>query len=273
MKTRIITAAIAAALLLTVLFLPWPMVLTVATSLICVIAVQEALAATGMTAHRGIAAFSLLFALATPFFNRLPGACIVIVCFVYVMALLFLFVKDHKTLTPEKVGVSFFLTVLISISLSCMSYLRTLDEHGLFYVMLALVIAWLADSGAYFVGTFLGKHKLCPEISPKKTVEGLVGGIATSVLFSLFTAWIYQTVFLKDAAVSYWTVLGLALVGAPLSVIGDLFASVVKRHYSIKDFGRMFPGHGGMMDRFDSLLLVFPLVFFTAGYLPIVIGQ
>ncbi len=273
MKTRIITAAIASVLLLTVLFLPWAMVLTVATALISAIAVYENLSVTGMTPYRGATVCSLLFAVSVPFFTRLPDVFMVVVCCAYLIATIMTVVCHHKTLTPQTVGTSFFLTVVVSVSISCMSYLRIMDEHGLFYVMLALVIAWLADSGAYFVGTFFGKHKLCPEISPKKTVEGLVGGIACSVLFSLLTAFIYQTCFLRDAgAVSYWTVLILSLIGAALSVIGDLFASVVKRHYGVKDFGHMFPGHGGMMDRFDSLLLVFPLVFFTARYLPIVIG-
>ena len=132
--------------------------------------------------------------------------------------------------------------------------------------MLALIIAWLADSGAYFVGTFLGKHKLCPRISPKKTVEGLIGGIACSVLFSLFAGWVYQTAVLGDTAhVSYRTILAVSLIGAPLSVVGDLFASLIKRRCNVKDFGNLFPGHGGMMDRFDSLLFVLPVVYLTVS--------
>jgi phosphatidate cytidylyltransferase len=275
MKTRIITAAIGVAALLLVLLAPWTIVLTCGVSFVCGVAVYEVLSVTDMTKHRGIRAVAILFAIIAPFFSRLSGSAIFIICLCYVLALILLHIIYNKTESLEKLSGVFFLSVLVPISLSCLSYLRTAstraDSDGVFYVMLALIIAWLADSGAYFVGTFFGKHKLCPRISPKKTVEGLIGGIACSVLFSLFAGWIYQTVFLGDtAAVSYWTILGLSLVGAPLSVVGDLFASLIKRRCEVKDFGSFFPGHGGMMDRFDSLLFVLPTVYFTVSYLPII---
>ena len=275
MKTRIITALIAAAALLVVLFLPWPVVLTCAMSLICGIAVYEVLSVTKTSRYRVLKAVAILFAVAAPFFSRMSPAAVAAICLVYVLMFLALCVRYSKGVTPKQVGGAFLLSVLISLSLSCVSYLRTTspraDGDGLFYVILAMVIAWLSDSGAYFVGTFLGKHKLCPRISPKKTVEGLIGGILFSVLFSLLTGWIYETAFLDGgASVSYWTILGLSLVCAPLSVVGDLFASLIKRRCGVKDFGKIFPGHGGMMDRFDSLLFVLPVVYITVQFLPIV---
>ncbi|MBR2338948.1 MAG: phosphatidate cytidylyltransferase [Clostridia bacterium] len=275
MKTRIITAIFASAAMLVVLFLPWSIVFTVAVSAICGIAVYEVLSVTKTVQHRGLKVASILFAVLAPFFSRMPSAAVFVVCLVYVLMLIVLYILYSKGVTVEQLGGVFLLSVLIALSLSCASYLRTAssraDSDGLFYVILAMVIAWLADSGAYFVGTFLGKHKLCPRISPKKTVEGLIGGIVCSVLFSLLVGWIYQTWILGEAAaVSYWTILGLSLVCAPLSVIGDLFASIIKRHCGVKDFGKIFPGHGGMLDRFDSLLFVFPVVYFTVRYLPII---
>lgn len=275
MKTRIVTAIFASTAMLVVLFLPWTIVFTVAVSAICGVAVYEVLSVTKAIRHRGLEVVSILFAVLAPFFGRMSSAAVFVICLAYVLLLIVLYVLQSKGVTVEQLGGVFLLSVLIALSLSCASYLRTAgsrsDSDGLFYVILSMVIAWLADSGAYFIGTFFGKHKLCPRISPKKTVEGLIGGIVCSVLFSLLAGWIYQTCFLGDAAkVSYWTILGLSLVCAPLSVVGDLFASLIKRHCEVKDFGKIFPGHGGMLDRFDSLLFVFPVVYFTVRYLPII---
>ena len=136
-----------------------------------------------------------------------------------------------------------------------------------------MIIAWFSDMGAYFVGSFLGKHKLCEKISPKKTVEGFFGGIVTAVLFSLLGAWIYQTAFLTATGqqVNYWLVALVALVTAPISVVGDLSCSVIKRHRGIKDFGNIFPGHGGILDRFDSLIFVAPILYILCQRLPLVV--
>ncbi len=270
MKTRIITGVIAAAALLVVLFLPWTIVLTVAMSFICGIAVHEVLTATKMIGHRGLKVLVIAFALVAPFFDRMTVMEVVTICVGYVLAVILLHLRYHDVLPLEKVGGVFLLSVMIAVSLSCLSYLRNAGIHGLFYVFLALIISWMSDIGAYFIGTFFGKHKLCPNISPKKTVEGLIGGIGFSILMSLFAGFIYQAFFLQDSAVSYWTIFGLALIGAPLSVIGDLFASLIKRRCGIKDFGNFFPGHGGMMDRFDSLLFVLPIVYFAVRFLPII---
>ncbi|MBR5540587.1 MAG: CDP-archaeol synthase [Clostridia bacterium] len=274
MKTRLITAGIAAALFLIVLFLPWSVVLTAATSFICGLAVYEILTVTKVVQHRGLEAAAIVFAVIAPFFSRMNGGWVFIVCLLYVLALVLLTIRYHEAISIDKVGIVFLLSVLISISLSCLSYLRTTgerDSDGLFYVFLALLMAWMADSGAYFVGTFFGKHKLCPRISPKKTVEGLFGGIATSVLVSLLAGLVYESAVLKGTAgVSYGEIFVLALICAPLSVIGDLFASVIKRRCGVKDFGNLFPGHGGMMDRFDSLLFVLPTVLLVVRLFPLV---
>lgn len=126
-----------------------------------------------------------------------------------------------------------------------------------------------ATSGAYFVGTFLGKHKLCPTISPKKTVEGLIGGFVVSVLASVLAGWLYQLYLTSQgitAMVSLWQIALIALLLAPLSVAGDLFASIIKRQCHVKDFGSIMPGHGGVMDRFDSVLFVAPVMFILVHY-------
>ncbi len=277
MKVRLITAGVCIALLLMVVSLP-SLVLACFMSAISAIAVYEILAVTQMAKHISLKVVSLLFAATAPFFAYLPPSLIFLICVVYMLALLILQIVFPEKVPLEKVGGSLLLSVLVAVSLSCVCYLRTAgpdgpeDGTGLFYLMLSLVIAWLTDSGAYFVGTFFGKHKLCPRISPKKTVEGLIGGIVCSVLCSLFTAWIYQTCFLGAAGrVSYGMVFVLALIGSPLSVVGDLFASILKRTYGVKDFGHIFPGHGGVMDRFDSLIPVLPAMYIVITNFSLVI--
>ncbi|MBQ9964621.1 MAG: CDP-archaeol synthase, partial [Clostridia bacterium] len=104
----------------------------------------------------------------------------------------------------------------------------------------------------------------------RSEVEGLIGGIISAILFSLLAAWIYAAILQGEAGVSYFEVFVLALICAPLSVVGDLLASWVKRRYGVKDFGNIFPGHGGMMDRFDSLLLVFPVFFAVVQMFPLI---
>lgn len=131
-------------------------------------------------------------------------------------------------------------------------------ENGLVFLFYSLLLIWATDSGAYFIGKAMGKRKLWPEISPNKTIEGSLGGVicalVVGVLFSLFT----------DIPATF---IQLAIVTAVLSIfgqIGDLAESAFKRHYGVKDSGTILPGHGGILDRFDSLLFVWPLLHFLS---------
>ena len=123
-------------------------------------------------------------------------------------------------------------------------------------------MAWLTDTGAYLFGITMGKHKLAPKISPKKTVEGAVGGVvfcvATVLLLSLVYQWICSSVWGVSLSVDYWRLLLLVPVGALISMLGDLSASLIKRQCGVKDYGSLMPGHGGIMDRFDSVFFVLP---------------
>ncbi len=274
MKTRILTGVVAGSLMLTVLLLPWSWLLSLATSVIAAIAVYEVFSVTGMLRYRGLESVAVVFAAIAPFFSRMAERAVIVTAVAYVLLLVLIVVLYRTDVSIKRMAVVFSLSTFISLALSCMSYLRTVpatrDSDGLFYVILAMLMAWGADTGAYFVGTFFGKHKLCPKLSPKKTVEGLFGGIVTSVLVSVLAAVCYQALVPQEITVSYVGLLLLALLCAPLSVVGDLFASLIKRVCGAKDYGHIFPGHGGMMDRFDSLLFVFPLVYAVARVSPLV---
>lgn len=133
-------------------------------------------------------------------------------------------------------------------------YLYETREAGIKYIILALVIVWVTDSGAYFTGRKLGKRKLWPEISPNKTVEGFIGGIVLAVIGVV----IMQMIAPFD--VSWAMLLFVTIFSSIFGQMGDLVESAIKRHYGVKDSGSLLPGHGGILDRFDSLLFVLPLL-------------
>lgn len=160
--------------------------------------------------------------------------------------------KKHKELRYEQVFFALAVTVLVPQAMSTM--VRIDRRFGVFYLVLGLCGAWIADTGAYFTGVAIGKHKLCPEISPKKTIEGFIGGIVTTgivyaVAFSVYSGNFSPAFFI------------IGSVCAVIGTVGDLSASMVKRQIGFKDYGKIMPGHGGLMDRFDSVLFVLPTFF------------
>jgi phosphatidate cytidylyltransferase len=135
------------------------------------------------------------------------------------------------------------------------------NQQGPFWVFfLVWVIGW-GDTGALYIGTFTGRHKLCPAVSPKKTIEGAVGGLVTS----LISAWIFKLLFFNDLPLI--SCLMFALIVAIVGQIGDLFASLFKRSSGVKDSGKLLPGHGGLLDRIDALLLAAPIAYLLKEYL------
>jgi len=141
-------------------------------------------------------------------------------------------------------------------------------EYGNILIWLLFVSAWATDSMAYFTGMAIGKHKLCPKISPKKTVEGAIGGILGCVVFDIL--FIYIISRFNTFSVNYTNAIILALLASVFSQIGDLAASRIKREYDVKDFGNLIPGHGGILDRFDSALLISPVVYYILLIFPVI---
>ena len=131
---------------------------------------------------------------------------------------------------------------------------------AVFLVFYTFCSAWLTDIFAYFVGSKLGKHKLSPKISPKKTVEGAIGGLIGAALMNMGFAILFNTFFLENHKLNLLAVALLTVPIGAISMLGDLAASVLKRNFGVKDFGKLFPGHGGVMDRIDSLVVVAPTV-------------
>ncbi len=161
--------------------------------------------------------------------------------------------KGRKTLTFSDAAAAFASVAYVAVSFTAMSLTRYMT-NGVYIFGLVFIAAWMCDTFAYFTGRLIGKHKLAPHLSPKKTIEGSIGGIVFAVLGCM----LYGLIIDKATELSA-NYLVLALLGLCLSVfsqIGDLWASLIKREHGVKDYSRMLPGHGGVMDRFDSILSI-----------------
>ncbi len=269
MKTRIITAVVSLILLAAVLCFHSTIILNIAVAALTALMMFE-LFRTNKLLKSALFAGSLCLSVFFPFAVRfLALSDSVYIYFGVIFAYIILYALD-VFVGYEKTDVGVYSTVLlysllISVAMSCLCVIEVSSEkYGLLTLILTFCGAWLDDTGAYFVGTFLGKHKLCPKISPKKTVEGFIGGILTDViLFVVFG--IVVDLAIADAQVNYILMAFLGAGCALLGVTGDLFASVIKRHCDVKDYGNIFPGHGGALDRFDSVVFVAPFMALCAS--------
>lgn len=158
-------------------------------------------------------------------------------------------VKNHFTFDD----VAFVILSTLYVGIGFYYFIET-REAGLVFVIFALLIVWTTDSGAYFIGRRFGKNKLWPEISPNKTVEGFIGGIVVAVIAAVIMQ------LIVPFTISWALLIVIVIISSIFGQMGDLVESAIKRHYDVKDSGTILPGHGGILDRFDSLLFVLPLL-------------
>ena len=178
---------------------------------------------------------------------------------------MFVYVFTYPKYKAEQMLAAFFGLFYVPVMLSYV-YQTRIMENGAYLVWLIFLCSWGCDTCAYCVGVLIGKHKMTPKLSPKKSWEGAVGGVIGAALLTV----IYGFVFQKAMGTTTQDILILAAicaVGAVISMIGDLTASAIKRNYNIKDYGQLIPGHGGIMDRFDSVIFTAPVIYFLAAYL------
>jgi phosphatidate cytidylyltransferase len=264
MKQRSITSVVILAFMLIALLLSKYIVYSVVIALLALTASFEVFRVMGMEKRFVIVFPAYIFAVIFPtlaYFVRVEsinGFLLILSAAMFVYLLLLMaasvFSKGHVKFTS--IAEVFSTTAYITVSFTSLSLIRYLDRGiGAYAVVLVFMVAWVCDVFAYAVGMLFGKHKLIPEISPKKTVEGSIGGIVFSALACIVYGLLLET-FVDGMTVNY---LLLGLIGAILSVVsqlGDLVASMIKREYGVKDYGKLFPGHGGVMDRFDSVIAV-----------------
>ncbi len=268
MKTRIISGLVLLLVCGAVILFnaSFPLILNILVALIAVESVQELCEALGMKKQYLFRLFSSVFAGAIPFMPVLYNTPVIIT--VYVMMMCAVLLKQHQTVTFKDVCMLTGMTIVVSFGLTTLVLLRdTGKEYGMVFVAAAVLAAWAADVGAYFFGVFFGRHKLCPLISPKKTIEGALGGFLLNVVVMLSFGAIFSSITHLPVNFIAWLLIGA--LGSPVSILGDLVFSLLKRSCGIKDFSQLIPGHGGMLDRFDSVIFVAPFVYFVVMYLPV----
>jgi len=254
MKTRIISGVVMGAIVAAVLTvgLLWEsMVIVIGLAILCAVATYELLHnAAGIEDKVSLIGACILSAAAVVFYPFLHFFNAVAT--VYFIFGAFMVLKNHKTFSLAHIATLCALPVAISYAFFCLAGLA-IEGEKLYALLLLLNVSSVCDMGAYFVGVTLGKHKLCPELSPKKTIEGAIGGIASSLIVSVILGICYH----KNLLLLLPATIVLCIVG----MVGDLFASSIKRSVGLKDYGNLIPGHGGILDRFDSILMISPLLF------------
>lgn len=259
MKTRILAAAVLVpVLLIIVLALPkvWTAILF---GFMAAVAAYELLCNTGYVRHPRLTIYSMIAAFLVSIWcytgqNHVWGLLGVLL---FCAALFGEMMLSHVKLRFEKIALCFAAGLLIPFLFISIVRIHIMDGVGRYFIMIPFVMAFISDSGAYFAGKYLGRHKLAPVISPNKTVEGAVGGIVGAVIGMLVYGLVLDLAF--DFQVNYLYACVYGLVGSLGGMFGDLCFSVIKRQTGIKDYGNLIPGHGGILDRFDSMMIVGPL--------------
>lgn len=263
-KTRLISGIILVAAAL-VLIITGGEVLLAAACVISLIGMYELYRVYKI--ERTVAAFAgylaaVLFYLDL-YIHWIPDSMVFIIGLLIV--LLAVYVLAYPKYHASQITAVFFGVFYVAVMLSCIYQVRMM-EQGAYIVWLIFLCSWGCDTCAYCVGVKLGKHKMSPVLSPKKSVEGAVGGLAGAFLLTA----LYAAVFREQMGITAAQVLLLAAistVGGVISMIGDLAASAIKRNYEIKDYGTLIPGHGGILDRFDSVIFTAPVIYYLARYL------
>lgn len=283
MKQRVITAVVLLALLAVVVWQINTPVLVLVIAFLAAVAANEIMRCAKVentfirVVATGYAACVPFFASAkalTPWVSEavwgkvigaVPG---VVYLIALVLVLLLAMLKGYAYTTFEDVAVSVFAGALVPFGFSVFIRLRDMfqiEQFGIYLIFYGLICALATDSGAQLAGMAFGKHKMSPNISPKKTVEGAIGGLIFSLILNAVAIILYNR--LADFKMDEFAVTVLLVACLPVSflgMMGDLSASVLKRNFGVKDFGKIFPGHGGVMDRFDSSMFTLPVTYALA---------
>ena len=281
MKTRVITAIVGLAVLAVVLAFFNTVLFDLVLAGICLLGMHEVFGAMGFGKKQWY-----LFAAAVPYTllvmlssSAAVRALLLPASFLVVLFYNICLIASHSTLDFGKLaGYVYFSGVILFcfyslIHLKRMLPFDTFQYDAIYFILLILCFAWGGDTFAYFAGRAFGKHKLAPIVSPNKTVEGAIGGICGSMLIGVIATVIYgmlsgrYAAFTEEVTVRhYLVVVGMGAIASVLGILGDLFASAVKRQVGIKDYGTIFPGHGGILDRFDSVMFIAPFVSIVVRY-------
>lgn len=271
MKTRVLSGIVLVIIIVAFLLLggPWLFGLTL---LVAMKAYSELTRATGVRGESG--KFSILEVLGLLgvigyyliIFFANTQTFVMLTITLTIIAILFVYVFSFPKYNANQVMAAIFAFIYAPIMLSYLYMTRCL-EAGVYIVWLIFISSWVCDTCAYFVGSMIGKHKMAPILSPKKSIEGAVGGVLGSAIVGLIYAFILIKLNVKMNVSTdnmLWVYPLISAVGALISMVGDLAASAIKRNFEIKDYGKLIPGHGGIMDRFDSVIFTAPMIYYMA---------
>lgn len=270
MKTRVITAVVLLPLLLLIVLAAPKIFTAILFAAMAAIAAYELCHGTGLVKHVRLCVYSALSAFWCVLWSGLNigNIWLILGILLFWVVLFAEMMASNMRIGFDKVAICFAAGIVVPLLFGALVRLHN-TAQGRFYILIPFVLAFLSDTGAYFSGLKFGKHKLAPEISPKKTVEGVIGGVIGAVAGMIIYCLVLQLGFGFEVNYVYAVLYGI--LGSAAGVFGDLCFSVIKRQTSIKDYGNLFPGHGGILDRFDSNIVVAPLVEILMVLLPVAV--
>ena len=274
MAKRIIVACIFVPVMLWIMLVPPALAWTALVCFISAVAAFELLRAVGEDKITlPMKAVTILSAALLPFgsWAGLGTAYVNLLSFVVMAVCFWCAIRAYDEEGGVPIGFfhvlsALFAGIIIPLALSALVELRRMD-HGKYLVLLAVLLAFVTDAGAYFAGVFLGKHRGVTKVSPNKSVEGYIGGFVTGVVFAVLYGLAASKIAQADVNLLSLGLCGL--FGALATEVGDLAFSFIKRQYGVKDYGHILPGHGGMLDRFDSMMFCGPVILFIVRFLPV----
>ena len=269
MKSRIITAAVLLPLLLLIVLVAPKAVAGVVFGVLLAIGAYEMIYRTRLVKHPRLIIYSAIMAFTMSMWSCFSGqrAHLMVAVLIFLTLLFSEMMMDHVKIRFESLAVCVMGGFVVPYLLSSVIRILALNL-GRYLVLIPFVVAFLSDAGAYFIGRKYGKHKLSPVVSPNKTLEGSLGGIAAAIIGMVAYAIILHVLKFR---VNYLVAVLYGVLGSVTGSFGDLCFSVIKRQTGLKDYGTLIPGHGGVLDRFDSMVFVAPLIEALLVILPVAV--
>ncbi len=260
MKTRVITAVVLIPVLLLLLMVAPTIATAVVWGALLAIAAYELLFSTGLVREPRLVLFSAVMAFGVVIWSHYDSVhAFGLIGTILFMSILFAeMMLSHVKITFHKICMCVVAGMVIPFLLASLIRIMVMNRIGRYMVVIPFVVAFSSDAGAYFAGHFFGRHKLAPVISQHKTIEGAIGGVVSAIVGMVVYCLVLQFAF--DFRINYGYAVVYGLLGSAVGVFGDLCFSVIKRQTGIKDYGNLIPGHGGVLDRFDSMMMVGPLM-------------
>ena len=272
MKTRVITAAVTIPLLLLILLVADKIVAALVWAALLSVSAYELLYTTGLVREPRLVVYACAMAFAVTMWSYFDAvhAYGVLLVIIFMSVLFSEMMMAHVKITFDKICMCIGAGLLVPFLLSSLIRILTL-KIGRYVVLIPFIVAFGSDAGAYFAGYFFGKHKMAPVLSQHKTIEGAIGGVVAAVVCMLLYAALMDLPFSGlNFRVNYLYAGIYGLAGSLVGIFGDLCFSVIKRQTGIKDYGKLLPGHGGVLDRFDSMMMVGPLMEVLLLLIPVV---